>query len=419
MSWVVVLGLCVVAWLRDDGPMVQRRWWAGRSWRARAGWVLLGAALTVLSVALPVWALAGDVVAVAGWANVLALPVSAAGLVLLLADRDRDRAAVPAPGARRPWMAPPLDRMVERPELGGRLVTWACHRPEISRRYRGGLLWVTVGQEVRGADLAVRINDLSFALCGQRPAISEPDAAGAELGRLLDERDPVLLVIDDVWEQSQLRPFRFGGRCCTRLVTTRIPDLLPDGGPRIAVDAMSGEQARELLADGVAGLPAEVAGRLTDLAGRWPVLLNLINGVLRSQVARGQPAVDAAADTVRRLVSEGPAVFDPARPGDRSRAVAATVEASLALLEPADRQRYLDLAIFPEDVDIPLPVLGLLWPGYRVAALAEELAGLGVAAGYRLDPPGPRLVLHDVLRAYLQTRRSTAERAAVHQQLVY
>ena len=447
MSRAVVLGLCVVAWLRDDGPMVKRRWWAGRSWRARAGWVLLSGALAVLSVALPVWALAGDVNAVAGWANVLALPVSAAGLVLLLADRDRDRAAVPAPGARRPWMAPPLDRMVERPELGGRLVTalmepgpamvglttglhgaggfgktrlatWACHRPEISRRYRGGLLWVTVGQEVRGADLAVRINDLAFALCGQRPAISEPDAAGAELGRLLDERDPVLLVIDDVWEQSQLRPFRFGGRCCTRLVTTRIPDLLPDGGPRIAVDAMSGEQARELLADGVAGLPAEVAGRLTDLAGRWPVLLNLINGVLRSQVARGQPAVDAAADTVRRLVSEGPAVLDPARPGDRSRAVAATVEASLALLEPADRHRYLDLAIFPEDVDIPLPVLGLLWPGYPMEAFAEELAGLGLAADYRLDPPGPRLVLHDVLRAYLQTRRSTAERAAVHQQLV-
>jgi len=77
---------------------------------------------------------------------------------------------------------------------------------------------------------------------------------GAELGRLLDERDPVLLVIDDVWEQSSC------GRSLRRpllhqAVTTRIPDLLPDGGARIAVDAMSDEQARELLADGVVGLP--------------------------------------------------------------------------------------------------------------------------------------------------------------------
>jgi hypothetical protein len=35
----------------------------------------------------------------------------------------------------------------------------------------------------------------------------------------------VLLVVDDVWEDAQLRPFRFGGRTCTRLVTTRVPEI--------------------------------------------------------------------------------------------------------------------------------------------------------------------------------------------------
>jgi hypothetical protein len=151
-------------------------------------------------------------------------------------------------------------------------------------------LWVIVGQEVHGADLAVRVNDLAFALCGQRPALSDPEAAGAELGRLLDERGAaVLLVVDDVWQPSQLRPFRIGGRSCTRLVTTRIPDLLPAHGVRIPVDAMPGDQARELVAGGVAGLPAGAAEQLAELAGRWPVLLNLLNGVLRRRVARGQP----------------------------------------------------------------------------------------------------------------------------------
>lgn len=89
-----------------------------------------------------------------------------------------------------------------------RLATWVCHRPEIEQRYPGGLLWATVGQEVRGVDLAERINDLAFSLCGQRPAISDPATAGAELGRLLDEREPVLLVIDDGWEEAQLRSFQ-------------------------------------------------------------------------------------------------------------------------------------------------------------------------------------------------------------------
>jgi len=133
-----------------------------------------------------------------------------------LAALARDHAASEV-GVGRPWMAPPLDRMVERPELANRLIaalnaldagdvalttglagaggfgktmlaTWVCHRPEIRRRYAGGLLWATVGQEIHGADLAEKINDLSRVLGGRRPAIFDPDAAGAELGRLLDER---------------------------------------------------------------------------------------------------------------------------------------------------------------------------------------------------------------------------------------
>ncbi len=357
------------------------------------------------------------------------------------------RAENTAGDRRRPWMAPPLDRVIERPELGGRLVgeltgpgtpevglttalqgaggfgkttlaAWVCHRLEIDRRFSGGLLWVTIGQEVRGADLAEKVNDLAFALSGQRPALFDPEAAGAELGRLLDERDPVLLVVDDVWEAAQLRPFRFGGRTCTRLVTTRIPDLLPADGPRILVDVMSAGQARELLAQRVGGLPAAVVDRLATTAGRWPVLLSLVNGVLRRRVARGQPPTRAADEIQQLLAAHGPAALDPARPGDRTRAVAATVEASLTLLDPDDRDRYLDLAIFPEDVDIPLDVLALLWPGSRADTVCEEFSGLGLAADYRLDHPGPRLVLHDVLRAYLHARRSADDRAVVHRRLV-
>ncbi|MEU2034311.1 NB-ARC domain-containing protein [Nocardia amamiensis] len=427
--------------------MARRRRRAARSWRARLGWILLGWALLMVCVAFPVWAIAtGDVNKVAGWANILALPVSALGLMLLLAE-DGSADAGRGNDRRRPWMAPPLDRMVERPELGDRIVaaltaptpvevglttglqgaggfgktrlaTWACHRPEIDQRYPGGLLWVTLGQEVHGADLAGRINDLTATLGGERPVISDPDAAGAELGRLLDAREPVLLVVDDVWEETQLRPFRFGGRTCTRLVTTRIPDLLPPTGARIPVDAMSGDQARQMVVDGVAGLPADTVDRLASLAGRWPVLLNLVNAALRRRVARGQPAEQAAEDIAYRLAVEGPTAFDPARPTDRSRAVAATVQASLALLAPTDRQRCFELAIFPEDVEIPLTVLRLLWVGGPVETSCDELVSLGLVADYRLDPPVPRLVVHDVMRAHLRSCRSATEQADAHARLV-
>jgi hypothetical protein len=42
----------------------------------------------------------------------------------------------------------------------------------------------------------------------------------------------------------------------------------------------------------------------------------------------------------------------------------------------------------------------------------------GVVADYRLDPPGPRLVLHDVMRAFLRMRRNAAARAEAHARLV-
>jgi len=95
----------------------------GWSSRARVGWLLLGSALIVMSVAVPALALAaGDLNVVAGWANILALPVSVLGVVFVLVDRAGARAAARTVDGRRPWMAPPLDRMVERPELGGQLV---------------------------------------------------------------------------------------------------------------------------------------------------------------------------------------------------------------------------------------------------------------------------------------------------------
>ncbi|MFF3655966.1 WD40 repeat domain-containing protein [Streptomyces olivochromogenes] len=180
---------------------------------------------------------------------------------------------------------------------------------------------------------------------------------------------------------------------------------------------MSADQARLLLTDGVAGVPSETVEELGNVAGRWPVLLNLVNGTLRRRIERGQSAQEAAEQVMRTLLADGPGAFDPARPADRSRAVAATVEASLTLLPSADQSRCMDLAVFPEDVDIPQDVLRLLWPGVRVDVLCEELAGLGLVADYRLDVPGPRLVMHDVIRAYLRTRQGPDVRAEAHQRL--
>src|SRR3712207_7837224 len=68
------------------------------------------------------------------------------------------------------------------------LATWACHRREVDRRYPGGLLWVTLGQEVRGAELAERINDLSAAMCRSEEHTSELQSRQYLVCRLLLEK---------------------------------------------------------------------------------------------------------------------------------------------------------------------------------------------------------------------------------------
>jgi len=87
------------------------------------------------------------------------------------------------------------------------------------------------------------------------------------------------------------------------------------------------------------------AGRLDSLAaglGRWPVLLKLVNRALRMRITHQRTpamvAVDAVESDLRR---KGIRAFDPAGPvQERDQAVAATIEASLDMLAPQERQRY-------------------------------------------------------------------------------
>jgi len=364
---------------------------------------------------------------------------------------DASRATVPAAGpstndSRRPWMVPPLDRMIVRPELGDRLLeqitssgggvalstavrgaggfgktqlaTWLGHQREVRNRFTGGLLWVTLGEHVRERDLAARVNNLTWMLSREHPGCSDPIDAGYALASELDRHEPTLLVVDDVWSDSQLLPFRSGGDRCTRLITTRINDLLPAGYLRIDVDAMTLDQATSLVGDGLPGLDAADAAGLAEATSCWPLLLNNINGVLRKKIDQGLTPKDAARWVSHRLDAAGPTAFDPTRAAERSRGVAATMGASLEVLDHADRRRYRDLAIFPEDVDIPVAILDLMWPGRDAETLCDELLDVGLVSRLRVDGLGARIQVHDVIRAYLRAGQDQPSLAATHSRLV-
>jgi WD40 repeat protein len=294
-----------------------------------------------------------------------------------------------------------------------------CHDDRVQEAFDDGILWVTLGQEP-GA-LTGHLEDLIYTLSGERPGFTGMDAATAYFVELLADRD-ILIVIDDVWNEAHLRPFLQGGPRCARLITTRNADTLPSTSKPVNVDAMQQNEAVELLR---AGLPAGGEDKLRKLAkslGEWPLLLKLVNGALRDRVGNAkQPLPDALSYVDKALNKRGLTFFDARNPVAREQAVKSTLSVSLDLLTDEERKFYSELAVFPEDVDIPLGTIGKLWgktgglDEFDVETFCDRLSRLSLLLRFDLTT---RLVrLHDVIRAYLIYEQGT-NLPALNQQLL-
>ena len=290
-----------------------------------------------------------------------------------------------------------------------RLATMVCHDSDVRSHFRDGIVWVTLGENDAGSGLADKVNDASWQLTGLRPPLTDPTAAGAELGKALSSRR-LLLVIDGVWTRPQLEPFLNGGPNVTRLVTTRQRNALPAGTVTLDVDAMDVQEARKLLMAGLGPIPPGIVDQVLAATGGWPVLLSLVNSAARADLAAGGSAADSLTTTLQQLLNHGPTVLDVVDPDQRGAAVTATLEASLDRLTSDQIARFTELAIFPEDTDIPRPLLDRWWnyaagwTPFQVHQFCRQLADLSLVE-YRVDPP--RLRLHDVIRSYLVHRTST------------
>ena len=295
-----------------------------------------------------------------------------------------------------------------------------CYDERVQDAFDDGILWVTLGENP--GDLTGRVEDLIQTLSGERPGFSNTEAAIARLKELLADRD-VLIVIDDVWNRDHLRPFMQGGLRCARLITTRNLDTLPANAQPVKVDAMRQAEAIEMLR---VGLPAaekqrcdregmaEALQRLATRLGEWPLLLGLVNGALQDRVNNAnQPLPDAIAYVNRALDKRGLTFFDVRDTESRNQAVAKTLGVSLELLKPAERARYAELAIFPEDVNVPLTTLEKFWgktgeaDGFDAEFDTEILCALlnQFSMLHSFDLGARTIRLHDVIRTFLRDER--------------
>ena len=301
------------------------------------------------------------------------------------------------------------------------------HRQEVTEQFPEGVVWVTLGEDAAGPELADKVTNVVGLLSGGRPPLTDPLAAGAELGRVLGDRR-VLLVVDDVWTSAQVEPFLVGGPAAVRLFTTRVRGVLPPSAERVRVDEMNRGEAAQLLIAGAPEVGGGVVAGLLAATGRWPVLLSLVNGAVRADLNAGRRAEESMCEILHELRTTGPTALDVTDTDERHMAVARTIGVSLARLTPEQRERYLELAVFGEDVAIPGAVLSRYWKAtggwsaFQTRRYCQRLAELALVSDYRREPE--QVVLHDVIRAYLrertQHRRSELDRSLIdaHRSLV-
>ena len=244
-----------------------------------------------------------------------------------------------------------------------------------------------------------------------------------------------LMIIDDVWQADALNPLLEGGPHCVYLITTRNDQLLPKNTARILVDAMNQHEAVTLLChdkdlrDEIS--EAEYQPKLEALAtrlGRWPLLLTLARGMLTDLVVDYHLNIDEALTTLAEMYqTRGVTAFRLDNIDERQRTVDACLGVSLQHLEKFTHshfhatERCLELAVFPEDTDIPLATLQVYWKGSaglepsETKDLCTRLHRLSLLLTCDLGTGTIRL--HDVLRSYLVQRAGT-QMPALHTRLL-
>ena len=190
---------------------------------------------------------------------------------------------------------------------------------------------------------------------------------------------------------------------------------------------MTGNEALALLAW---GLPQDqvrdnknALEMLAARLGEWPLLLKLVNGFLRDRTLKNRQTLDQAISGVhRRVDAKGLITFDSINADDRATTVAKTIGVSLELLPYNESARFAELAVFPEDADVPVGVTASLWAktaglnDVDTEDLLSRFESLSLLLFLDLDRRSFRL--HDTIRSFLLDHVGKVPLAALHKTLL-
>ncbi len=286
--------------------------------------------------------------------------------------------------------------------------------PEVLRAFPHGVFWFTLGREVSAERLKGLQAQWIEELTGAAFAPVDLEQGKDRLRALLRDR-ACLLVLDDVWNAEHAEALAVLGRMGKLLLTTRNEKV----GRRLGAEPDPlGELAREeglsLLARyaGVArdALPSE-AREVARECGDLPLALAMAGSMVRSRPP------DRWRNILERLRRADLGAIEALFPGTPHTTLLRAIEVSVHALPEAEAQRYIELAVFPEDTPVPEAALAAYFApagvtSFEVQDLVDTFTNAALA---RRDGEG-RIVLHDLQHDYV--RRRAGDLVPLHRRLI-
>src|SRR5271166_706483 len=270
-----------------------------------------------------------------------------------------------------------------------------AHDSEVRQAFPDGIYWITIGQNPSLLDLQ---NQLLRQLTGSKETLSQAKDA---LREALEGRT-ALVVVDDAWTIDQADAFSVTAPPARLLITTRNQEVLVGlGAEEHRVDLLSTAQAHQMLAKWTSNenpdrLPPEAA-EVAKECGYLPLALAMIGAMIRLRLT-------AWKDAFSRLHSADLEAVKRNFPGYPYPDLLRAIDVSVEGLEAADRERYLDLAVFPEDQPIPEGALRVLWNLEEVDT-RDCMTRLVARSLSTWATDGTSLILHDLQRDLIHKRR--------------
>ena len=220
-----------------------------------------------------------------------------------------------------------------------------------------GVAWISVGRDRQPVTAQL---ELARALGEEHPDLGDDWRSNRIRLHQLGTARRGLIVLDDVWTAEGYEPFRLGIPGLRVVITTRNQKLAADmDAVPVPVGELESSQARQLLA-AAAGMAAERMPREADevLAELGHLALGVaMVGAIAS--GRGPHVWSALLQRIHegRLDKIGHHFPDSYQYATLLRAIEVAVDD----LDPDDRQRWAELAVFDHQGDIPRSAMRALW----------------------------------------------------------